>query len=337
MRSSISNSEVFTSPTRVDWVEHLKSLLVAVTCLAMFDVGVRVLPPRTVGDHAQVRSFPARAEILHRAPGRHAILMGNSLTRNGYDLATFDAAVKASGEGPFTADVIALYGSSLTEWFHIFKRDFVDAGIPPDVVVINMSPGAAEDELPENIRVSWLPEESRTGDAPEILQQDLPLFEQQAEFVHAWTSEGFAYRADLRADILYRLVPEFWYGMQWVNTALDRDRPAGGGVRHVPVYAKAKRLMALAKANGVRVVWVAMPLRPDMHHIIDPDLLKVVAEAGMSFMDCRQVPGLDASKFKDHWHMNEDGGRVFSRYMGRALPKYVDEVLGAKMVPYAAR
>ena len=312
---------------------ELKVILVVVAVVGLFEAGARVrdhYSPK--GDESLLRGFARDARELKAEPGIRVILMGNSLTRGGYNLEVFQKELQAAGGGPISVRNCGMHGSMMVEWYYVFKQNFIGANAP-DVLVVSLSPDGGEDGNPHAFRISWLSYEVGWRDVPELAATDLRSFDLSTQFMLARLSSAMAHQWNLRVDLVYTHIPHFWEGMQTLNgrvnlAAINRAKSVRGAPPPAPTYALLKRFMALIAANHTRLLVVAMPVRE--HYEIDPGLPRALEAGGMAFMDCRDIQGLTPDKFADGWHLTDEGTTVFSKYMARHLPGRLNEIVGRK-------
>jgi hypothetical protein len=137
---------------------ELKVFLVVLVVLGALDISRRheFAHRQRESEAKLLNSFPAMADNLANQPGTSMILLGNSLTQNGYDMPLLKSALESNGNGDLHVEKIAQAGSSPIEWYHNFARIFVRRGKTPNVIVINMSPSGIADAAPDGYRVGWL-------------------------------------------------------------------------------------------------------------------------------------------------------------------------------------
>lgn len=312
---------------------ELKVLLVVAAVIGAIEGWQRIQFSNRQSEAALVRGFPALADQLASAGGSSMILLGNSLTQTGYDMPLLHDQLKAAGNGDLHVEQVALTGSSPIEWYHNFARNFVRRGKTPDWVVINMSPSGISDTLPAGYRIGWLARETDWGDVPEVLSEDLRDVEAGGQYLQARVSMLYADRWDIRVGLLAAVVPNLWEGMNWVNSG--QIVPAPSGKAPPPkTYSLMIRLLDLAKASGAHTLVIAMPAREG--YTIDPGLIDILKKYDVPILDCRKVPNLTAAGFKDGWHLNPEGAKIFTVYMAEQLPAATKR-LKSRLVQFPAQ
>jgi hypothetical protein len=286
-------------------------------------------------DLTNLSTFDDQAQCLcgegggTHGPDSHAafrvVAVGNSLTANGIKLDAFRDEVLSSRRAPLTLQPFALHGSSITEWYQVFDRFFVQPGKLPDMLLIDMSPAPFEgrDEALVDVRVPWIAIECRLQDAPRILWQDLDTFGNRAEFLHCLAFRSFACRDMIKTDVLYGCVPNYWRGTVYVNEVQKqvRAKRSIAGPRPAACFDKLRRLVALAQSHGVVPILVLMPVRDPGDS--DEGVIQVARECDIPVLKCRCIDGMTRNSFEDGWHMNPMGAEAFSRYLARELPQYL--------------
>jgi hypothetical protein len=276
-------------------------------------------------DLANFSTFDQQAQCLCGQNGFRVVAVGNSLTANGIRVDAFRDEVLSRHQTPLSLQPFALHGSSITEWYQVFDRFFVQPGRLPDLLLIDMSPAPWEgrDEGPTEVRVPWLAIECRPEEAPRILWQDLDTFANRAEFLHCLAFRSFACRDMVKTAVLIGCVPNYWPGTVHVNEVQKEIRAGRNIARPIsaPSFDKLRRLVALAKSHGVVPVLVLMPVR-DLG-ASDEDVIRLAKECNIPVLKCRCVDGMTRDAFEDGWHMNRQGGETFSRYLARTLPQFL--------------
>ena len=297
---------------------ELKVFLVVLVIVGSLEMRERFRTPRPDSEADMVRHFPMVADNLVSQPGISMVLLGNSLAQNGYDMPLLRTQLESQGNGNLHVEKIAQAGSSPIEWYHNFAVNFVQRGKIPNVIVISMSPSGICDALPAGYRVGWLANETGWGDVHEVLFEDLKNFEVGGQYLQARVSKLYADRWDIRVGVMYKLDRDLWDGMTWINNGQPALKVVSGKSA-MPCYSLLSRMLEMALDNKVQVILVAMPAREG--YPIDPGLFAILQKYGATFLDCRIIPGLTATCFKDGWHLNSQGATIFTTYMARALPK----------------
>jgi hypothetical protein len=303
---------------------HLLSILVVVLVQLGAEGLIRTWGYKTHADRGRLHSFAQQSRELSAQSGMRAAFVGNSLTVGGYgDFGPFLNSTRKAGYDNYHCQMLGLYGSTLAEWFYTFKHNYIDAGRPLDVLVVNLSPNSGEDPGPSYPRIAWLPEEGGLTNLPEITTWAFSRAEQRGEYLTASLLSPFAYRAELRCWIHAPIIYRYFEGWQRMNNAMKAiEKPATSNAPvPSPGYNMLRRLMRLGREHGTCVVFVAMPI--SYHYELDAELIRTIREEGMYLIDAREMDGLTADKFADGWHLSKAGAGIFAAHIGRQLPPIV--------------
>ena len=324
--TGVRDTSAVRSARHKSYASELKAIGIALLALLLLEGYARLKAQNPAWDYQRLRDIPRETQAATNDPARPTVvLLGNSLTRNGYDLPTLLANLPPMPDGRPPLQVVnaALYGATMNEWYYVLKTKILSASRPPKAVVLNLSPGVAVDRAPGQLRVGWLAAETDWHDLPELAREDFRSFETSAEYATSRLSIAYAQRWDLRAGFLFNLIPAYADGAKWINDhgAADAVRDQSAAAPQ-PTYQTLRRIFDLAKAHDVRVIVLAMPVRDP--YPLDPRLIELTHAAGQIFLDCRAAPGLSKPSYEpDGWHMTPAGAKIFSRWvaprMGQAL------------------
>jgi hypothetical protein len=274
-------------------------------------------------DFKRYRDFPEMAQELVSAPGKRIAFIGNSVTDR---VRLEDLAAEwrsLTGESVSTEKFVAYY-SNLTTWYWMSDQYFWEPGLNPDLLVVTYyeGNGLADSETRDvgNLALFFTDGEDR----PTLFKYDLTTLEQRAEYLLSSKSEVFAARDRIR-DRALNFLPgyrTFTTATNTLNFQYELRKARGAEVRR-PTYTSLQRLLAAARAAGVRICFVASPSRPrgtgPFQYGIDPQSLKMIADAGMLHLDLRAIDGLSADMYSDNVHLNPRGQPVYARRLAREL------------------
>lgn len=326
MRSSTSNSDPVSRHAL--WRGEVKALAVALLALLALEWHARDLASRPIWDRLLLRDLPANAKALDEKPGTSVVMLGNSLTRNGYDFDQLAREMPQYSSSPPNVLNMAMYGSSLVEWQYVFKNNFIETGYPPDIAIVNCSPGAVQDRSRHELRCDWLAIETKWSDAPSLLLHDFKDVGLFGDYAVSKASSAFAQRWDLRTNFLSKYIAHYVEGTTWVNdqanlAAMAQERRDVASAEQHQTYNTLKRFLALAGSHQVRVIVVALPVKD--RYTVDPELVRTVEAAGHRFWDLTYLsPELQGGFEPDGWHMNKIGQERFTRAMAKLLPDAVE-------------
>lgn len=292
---------------------ELKVVLVVLLVLAGSEVLIRFTEPWLSLDVKHIQQIPAISESLVAGKGERILFLGNSEVRAGIDPKIIEEELKNRGIAPVHIERVFPDATQLPEWDRAFKHYFVSKARLPEVLVLCFSDSALQDSNavdPTRLGHYY----SSAGEMPEILGQDVREFESRAEFVLASLSFSFANRMRVRTRALDVLVPGYRDSAQRIN---HNNKRGSSQALAQNTYNRLSRFLSLAREQGVRVIVVAMPISNP--YPLDPQIKSTVEVAGMSFLDCRNVDGLNAGSFVDEIHLASSGMQVYSRFLGREL------------------
>lgn len=301
--------------------------VVALAALVLLgaEVGVRALEPQLSLDVQHVNKIPTIVADLAAQPGRHLLLLGNSMTREGVNVETLTSVWAQRGVPAAELAVARVYPDStqLLDWHYLYRRYLAGETARPDLLVVGFSQLGLHDTPADADQIGRIARNATTlRDAPELFTHDLHTLSQRAEYLLADTSVGFAIRERIRLRVLDLLIPNFRPTQRALNEAQSE-------IAAVPVaadtaqlsYRALQRFLQLVDTQAVEVVFVAMPLRAP--YALDPRLPALIDEAGAHLVDLRAVPGLTPAAFRDTLHLAPQGAEIYSRTLAHALLPFV--------------
>jgi hypothetical protein len=266
-------------------------------------------------DLKHIGQIPAISQSMTEGPGLRVLFIGNSMTRYGVDASTFEREMKAQGVGPLRVEKVFPDATGLPDWYYAFKHYFVDAGHLPDVLIVGFASKDLQDDYAvEPTRLARYYSSSR--DMPEIFSRDVLDFDSRVQFLLSSVSSSFANRNRVRTRVLDALVPYYRDTAQQLNRDMKTGR-SGNAATAPHSYQRLERFIQLASQKGVRVIFVAMPLRDA--YTLDPLVQKIVEDDGMTFVDCREVAGLGRESYIDEMHLKPEGATVYTQFLARQL------------------
>lgn len=305
---------------------ELKVVAVVLLVLAGSEVLLRFGEPSLSLDVKHIHQIPTISKNLIAAKGKRILFLGNSQVRAGIDPYVIEQELKTRGVAPVHIERVFPDSTSLPDWDRAFKHYFIGQARLPEVLVLCFSDIALQDNnAVDPIRLGHY--YSSPGEIPEILEQDLRDFDSRAEFVLASLSFSFANRMRVRTRAFDLMVPAYRDSAQRINR--DMKRGSRSGMITQNSYSRLLRLLTLAREQGVRAIVVAMP--QPVPYSLDPQIKLTVEQAGMSFLDCRNVDGISAGSFADEMHLGSTGAAVYSRFLGRELAGPISEARRADL------
>jgi len=266
--------------------------------------------------------LPVKAQRLGRdeLDGRSMLVLGNSYVIDGLDVEVFSARWREkTGRAP-RMESAAFLAAQIQEWYWIFKEHFTDADRTPDVLVLPLWSRNAIDR--QDFRRRRLPRFLTWRGVLTVAREDIDGFGNKMEFLLSSLSLSFAHGNGVQVRVLERLVPSYLKGSTQVHDIHQRRLDRVEARKPAPkTYTVLRRLLALARANRVRVVFVFVP-RPEDYEIF-PDLRKEIIRGGGLIVDCREIPALGGEHYTDAVHLNPAGAKIFSSTMvGRMIREH---------------
>ena len=320
MSSSTSSSEAIEVTAVVPRVappvgpRRWRAWLAPVFALVVLEIAVRLVFIPASRDLSRFHGYPARAKRLVERPGLHVALIGNSVTDVGVDLARFERSLSVAVGRPVAADMLVADGADISTDYWITERWLWKADLRPDLLVVTWFGADIEDNEPRDLgrlaRFLVPPDEWR-----ELFDCCVRSLGDRVEFVVSAASAAFATRHRIKRRVLM-LVPGYEDAITRVNDANFEDqqtrlRP------HPATFHMLERFLARARAHGVSVCFVAYPSR--RRYEVPDEAVRLIAAAGMSYIDLRRVVELTPQHYLDHAHLNESGRPIYTDALTRAL------------------
>jgi hypothetical protein len=294
-----------------------------VAALLLLEWGTRESRMPGTSDLKRYRAFPEKAQALISAPGTRIAFVGNSVTDR-IRLQDLRVEWQSLTGTTLSAEKFVAYYSNLTTWYWMSDQYFWEPELHPDLLVLTYYEGnGLADSAPldiGNLALFFTDSEDR----PTLFKYDLKSLEQRTQYLLASKSQAFAARDRIR-DRALNLLPgyrPFARETNTVNFQYERQR-AQGAQASEPTYKSLQRLLADARAAGVRLCFVAFPSNPGVRgpvrYPIEPQALKMIADAGMLHLDLRAMDELSADMYTDNVHLNSRGQPVYARRLAREL------------------
>ena len=294
--------------------------------LALSEGAMRLMESKLSMDVAHLKQIPQIAKNLsvHPADQTRILFIGNSLTRYGVDVETFQEEIHQYYDEPVNIAKVVPDNSKVADWSYAYRNFFHAARQPPKLLVIGFGNQHLEDapsSHPERLAQYYC----TLNDLNELCRWDLPDIESRLEYAVASSSVLYANRDRVQRWGLDRLIPEYRGGVQTLNDLLQAASP------QKPSHATFQRLRMFiqeAQQDGVRVVLMALPI--GIEYEFNPELLHLTHEMQVPIVDCRYVPGLTRSHLFDGLHLDPDGARLITRHLAHELHGRVGKVAAAR-------
>ncbi len=298
-------------------------LVLLVVFVGLEIVTHEVLLPRS-RDFARFLSYPRRAEELVHADGRRIAFIGNSATQRGLDPRQFVAGLPNRAGRPVHVDLFVADGAEINTWHYLMKQAFWRRDLNPDWFVITFFGNALEDGNPFEIGRLALFFTER-DDWPDLFALDLPSNGERAEFLLSSGWATFAARDRIRKRVLAAVVPDYKDFAEDLHAQRPRAVAPPACAAHMPA---AGCFLAAARAHRNRICFVAFPTRPlgvQPVYEINPEVPRLIHEAGMALLDLRSVPGLTAEHYEDDYHLTLAGAAIYTRHFTQSIARIVAE------------
>lgn len=285
--------------------------------LLVAELSLRYLEPRLSGDVRHIQAIPnVAAKMAADSSTVKVLWLGNSITNDGIDIGMADSLLESRLSVDVGTYVVHPDGSGIPEWYYIAKRQFLEVGVRPDVLVIPfawnlLTDGAAVET--ERIGRWYL---GATSDWMEFLRFEINGFEPAAGAVLANLSAAFGNRDRVRTRVLAEL-PGYRQTAERLSRGGNREIPNTVRRSGSSRYSRLTRLVHAAHSYGVDVVIVAMPVRSK--YDLDPELKDAIARLEIGFIDARAVSGVEPALFKDEMHLLPSGAQIVTSYVTSAL------------------
>lgn len=324
-----------------------RTLLALLGLLIAVEVAFRLGGDRLSGDVAHMQEMSQIADEVAEASGLRILFVGNSLLGEGVDPGLLAELLGDSIGHDVHVGVIRPDGSSPLEWSYLLDRYVFEAGRTPDLLVVPFGPGHLFDRRGREAVLRLAAHHVSNRDIPQLLERDLPGFENRAQFFIARLSRAFALRDRLQPRVLDVLIPDYRElapmilradGGAQPGPADDAGADSQGGAGSAsaapspggsatPVVS-GQRLLTLdqlgriadhAEAEGLPLMLLAMPQgRPWQ---MDPIVEDFMAGREPGLLDFRRELNLPAERFPDGQHMDAEGRERFTRMLSvRMLP-----------------
>lgn len=289
--------------------------------LLLGEIGMRCIQDRLSVDVGHLRSFPQRANELTTAPRHPQILfLGNSMTRYGVSTEAFAKEFTAqTGLVPATMKINP-DNTALADWYYAYRNYFFKPDHAPDILMIGFEGGHLRDKPtlhPGRLAQYYCD----TSDWPELCRYDLKTFEDRAAYLVCAASAMCSNRDRLQRRFLDTVIPGYRDGSQELNL---RQKSLAERKLPPPTYNRLREFLRMTRVQNVTVVLASMPIAAPYE--LDPELLDVLREEGISLVDCRHIPGIVPEMFPDGVHMTSAASQIYSHYLADALAQRMNSV-----------
>ncbi len=296
-------------------------LAVVLAVVAAYELAIRRAERALSTDVQHIRSVGEAAARLHQEPRPRVLFLGNSLTGYGADCGAFTDELKRLGLPEASCARAVPDATGISDWYYLFRNDFVVPRHVPDVVIVGFARGHLADDHPLDPRHLGR-YFCRLRDVPELFRFDLKTVEERASFLLGYLSAAYGNQDRTKKRLLDVIIPDYRYGERTLNAmsqaaAERREQQAPPAAGPPVTYGRLRRFMEMLRRQGVVGIFVAMP-RPEPWPMPE-ELPGILADGGMLYVDFRRVPGLRNENFPDGMHLDPAGAEIYSRALARRL------------------
>lgn len=309
MPSSTSASDSVSLPRLryATWALALGCLLVALGLEAVARVGI------DRGSRIQRRMMEEYRQAValgqDGSAGRHVLVVGNSLLDEGIDFGLLEETLHDTTDADVRRYMVEQ--TVYYDWLYGVRRLFQE-GARPDAVVVLLGTG------------HWLSPDIRGDYSAQYMMspRDLPDVARELHMhptkgtglLFAGLSKFWGARSEIRTFVLRHAMPDLATFMN-MSSAVDR-RPMVDADITPALVGRVARMREETDRYGCRLIVVVPPLLNPQDG--SAGLLEAARRAGVSAL--RPVPSgsLDASLYRDGFHLNEEGASIFT---ARLIPE----------------
>ena len=302
------------------------ALLVVVVIFAGLEFFTRTVLFRASKDFSRFATYDRKSGELVQQPGMRIAFIGNSLTGEGVDPQMFANELGGLSAESVAAKLFTADASKINVWHYLVNRHFWRPERHPDLLVVNFYENNLVDGHPLEIG-RFAQFFAEPCDWPEVFAHDVTGFGERLEFLLSSSWATFAARDRIKERVLGVVVPHYRELTIQTNDIRKQQRAAIVEVAapKKETHEVLKRFLARANEHHSKIVFVAFPTiipgreRPYQPYELNPETLRIIREAGMEFLDLRQVPELTPEMYADDIHLNEIGRPIYSRYLAKEL------------------
>lgn len=297
------------------------AVVTLVAVLAALEVVTRVVLVPASKDFSRFATYNKRADQMLAQPGRHVAFFGNSTTQFGVDTLRMQQHLQSKGVEPGGCEMFVADASKINTWYYICNRFFWSQQRNPDLSVVNFYENNLVDGNPIEIgRVAQY--FTRLSDWPEILKDDLPKMNERVEFIASSFWMTLAARDRIKQRVLKTLIPDYEEYTAEVNQT-EFEKAATAKKNGPPrTHAALTRFLERAKSSGAKYCFVAFPTRncaEGKPYDLNPETIRLIQEAGFSFYDLRNVPGLKPEMYRDALHLVDNGRELYTQALAKQI------------------
>ncbi len=276
---------------------------------------------RLSGDIRNIKAIPEESRRLASFDGIKLVFLGNSMIHDGVDLDVFNEEASKAGGTRVRAIKVNPDGTTIAEWYYLFKKQFIWTGRVPDVLVVGFEDDYASDSRPASA-VHLGSMDVSIEDVPEAMRDEVRSFDERVKFILSWLLLSYANNESIHRRALDMVVPNYREG-RLKQRDLNEPPESDDAPALDYSYSRLMKFIQVLKENDIKMILVAMPVKQDYR--LDDELENILEREGITLIDMREYNGLDDDMFKDGQHLNEEGARLFTSVLSRKLMKEIKE------------
>jgi hypothetical protein len=282
-------------------------------------------------DLRRFRRYDEAAEQLVHRPGVRIALVGNSVTDRGVEHGVVERRLAVLGVKDVHVDRFVADSARVRDWYYIVKEYFVRAHRTPDLFVFTFFGNNFDNT---SLELGRLAQNFTRLDDWDDLKSDLPRFDDRIQFLLSKCSATIAYSDRIKERVLEVACPGYRSFIRRVNAVAtaqlkENEKPWPESARNRSGrFAALGRLLMMLRRENVNSCFVAFPtlskagaggVTTGQPYTIDPDVRRLIAEAGFSLLDLRKMADLKPSMYEDPLHLLATGRPIYSRHLADAL------------------
>ena len=295
-------------------------VIVAVVCVvAATEAGIRAAGARISMDDLHCAMIPAIAAKLSERPPPRILFLGNSLTRRGVRLDSFQDQLADTGLPPVSCEKVFPDDTVVGNWYYLYKCEFAEMSREPELAVFGFVGDQLSDQA--DFRAGKVAKTvSKLHHLEEIFEHDLVRFDDRAGFLLAFALDSVCKHERVKSRALTVLIPHYKTQTRAINFILQSSASGqahGGAERPRCTYERLRRLLQILRQGGTRGVFILMP-HPG-YQSLDPELLRVLADGEALFVDLHGLSARVEGHFPDGYHMDAMAADLYSRAAADAV------------------
>jgi hypothetical protein len=312
-----------------------KTLAVVALALVALELFSRTALVRASKDLRRFETYPEKVAELIASPKRRIAFVGNSATQEGLDVELFEKTLAERGIIDVDAEMYVADNSGVVTWSYMLDKYFLKPDRRPDFVVINhFGPYSLADD--EQIEIGRLARSfADVADYPRALNEDLTTFGKQAEFLISAPWSTYAFRNRIRDRVLGLVVPSFkdqsteLHEMRLKTKLKPKEGSEPIAATPKRTHRALERIIRPLVERKIPLCFVQFPMR-DCHekptYDVLPESLDRLRAAGVKVIDLRRVPNLTPDRYRDSYHLNEEGKSIYTKRLAEALEPVIAEL-----------